>query len=128
MNILSNYPYIFAVAMIIIGIYILMIEKNLIKKVIGMNLMQGGIILFFVAISKIRGGIPPIYDIEKNQEVIYSNPLPHVLMLTAIVVGVAVTAVACALIYIIYKNYGTINEAELSIINEKEDNDHILTD
>ena len=97
-NILSNYPYIFALIMIMTGFYVLIIEKNLIKKVIGVNLIQGGIIVFYVIIGKVRGGLPPIANVDGVAEV-YSNPTPHVLMLTAIVVGVATTSLACALIF-----------------------------
>ncbi|MCL2567570.1 MAG: cation:proton antiporter subunit C [Alphaproteobacteria bacterium] len=125
-NILSNYPYILAAMMIVIGLYILIFEQNLIKKVIGMNIMQGGIILFFVLIAKIKGGVSPVYN--PNLEETFSNPIPHVLMLTAIVVGIAVSAVAFSLIYIIYKRYGTINEVELAMINKRDDNDHLLLD
>jgi multicomponent Na+:H+ antiporter subunit C len=118
-NILSNYPYIFALLMIMTGFYVLIIEKNLIKKVIGVNLIQGGIIIFYVIIGKIKDGVPPVANVDGITEV-YSNPTPHVLMLTAIVVGVATTSLACALIFIIYKKYGTINETELLKINEAE--------
>ncbi|MDR2008054.1 MAG: cation:proton antiporter subunit C [Alphaproteobacteria bacterium] len=126
-TILSNYPYIIAALMIVAGLYILMIEQNLIKKIIGMNIMQGGIIIFFVLIGKIRDGLPPVYN-PNNPSELLSNPLPHVLMLTAIVVGIAVTAVACSLIYIVYRRYGTINERELAIINKQDDNDYIITE
>ncbi len=118
-NILYNYPYILSLVLMMAGFYVLMIEKNLIKKVIGVNLIQGGIILFYVIIGKIRNGVPPIANTEGVKE-IYSNPTPHVLMLTAIVVGIATTSLACALIYIVYKNYGTINETELLKIYEIE--------
>ncbi len=118
LNILiTNYPYLIAFLMFLVGFYILLIEKNLIKKIIGLNLVQGAVIVFYILIAKIDGGVAPIYN-EGAQEV-YSNPLPHVLMLTAIVVGIATTSLACALIYRIYKDYGSINEDEIISKDDK---------
>jgi multicomponent Na+:H+ antiporter subunit C len=117
----TNLPYIAPFIMLSVGIYLILLDKNLIKKVVGLNLFQGGIIVFYILIAKINKGLPPIDGINIPNE-IYSNPLPHVLMLTAIVVGIATTSLACALIYQIYRNYGTINEEELIKINNSEQN------
>ena len=106
-----NLVYLAPFVLIIMGFYLLLVEKNLIKKVVGLNLFQGGIIVFYILIAKIDGGVPPI-DNGLNTE-IYSNPLPHVLMLTAIVVGIATTSLALALIYQIYKKYGSVDEVEI---------------
>jgi multicomponent Na+:H+ antiporter subunit C len=113
----QNYPYIVAFIMIMVGLYVLITNKNLIKKVLGLNLLQGGIIVFYIIIAKIDNALPPIYN-SKLQET-YSNPLPHVLMLTAIVVGIATTSLACALMYRIYQNYGTLDESEIIKINNE---------
>ena len=115
--IIINYPYIVSFLMVMIGFYILLIEKNLIKKVVGLNLLQGGIIVFYVLIGKIKDGVPPIYN--KALKETYSNPIPHVLMLTAIVVGIATTSLACAFIYRIYKNYNTLDEQEIIAMNNE---------
>ena len=114
---MENIVYIAPFLLIIMGFYLLLLEKSLIKKVIGLNLFQVGIIVFYILIAKIKGGLPPI-DNGLNNE-LYSNPLPHVLMLTAIVVGIATTSLACALIYKIYQNFGTIDELELIKITQK---------
>ena len=85
-----------------------MIAKgNLIKKIIGINLFQVSVFLFYISMAKVKGGTAPILW-DKSQ--IYDNPLPHCLMLTAIVVGVSTTAVALALVIRIYKAYGTMEE------------------
>jgi multicomponent Na+:H+ antiporter subunit C len=85
---------------------------NLVKKVMGMNIFQVSVIMLYVSMGKLRGGTAPIL-IEGSQDVAYSNPLPHVLMLTAIVVGVATTAVGLALAVRIKEAYGTVEEDEI---------------
>jgi multicomponent Na+:H+ antiporter subunit C len=81
-------------------------NENLVKKVIGMNIFQTGIFLFFITTAFVSGGSPPILTAPAP----YASPLPHVLILTAIVVGVSLTAVALGLIVRIYNEYGTLNE------------------
>lgn len=108
-NILNNYPFFFALIIMLIGIGIILYSNNLIKKVVGLNIFQTSIILFYISIAKITNGTIPKLD-HTNKDIIYTNPLPHVLMLTAIVVGIATTAVAFALIIKIKKNYNTISE------------------
>jgi multicomponent Na+:H+ antiporter subunit C len=82
----------------------------LIKKMVGLNIFQVSVFLFYISMSKIKGGTAPI--LEDGIEV-YSNPLPHVLILTAIVVGVATTALGLALVVRIREAYGTIEEEEI---------------
>ena len=105
--ILSKYNYWISAALMLIGFYAMISKKNFIKKVIGMNIFQTAIILFYISISDIENRAAPILVAGKLG---YVNPLPHVLMLTAIVVGVSTTAVALSLIMKIYKEYGTIEE------------------
>ena len=105
------YGYGTVIILLAVGLYIMISHDNLIKKVIGLNVVQTAVILFYVSFGKVRGGTAPILD-ERFE--VYSNPLPHVLMLTAIVVGVATTAVALALIVRIWEAYGTIEEDELT--------------
>jgi multicomponent Na+:H+ antiporter subunit C len=81
-------------------------SANLVKKVIGMNVFQTGIFLFFIVIAFVDGASPPLLSAPAP----YVSPLPHVLILTAIVVGVSLTAVALGLIVRIYDEYGTLNE------------------
>ena len=106
-----------AILLIMIGLYAMVIKKNLIKKLVGMNLLQTAIILFFVSLSTKKGATIPILAEglhEKSINVLqYINPLPHVLMLTAIVVMVSTTGVALGIVILIYKRYGTLEEDEI---------------
>ena len=117
-NILNNYVYLLPVIMIFVGFYLIILNNHLIKKVVGLGVLQSGIIVFYILVSYIKNSTAPI--IENTLEQTYSNPLPHVLMLTAIVVGIATTALALALVYKIYKAYNTLNEDEINLINIKE--------
>ena len=92
------------------GFYIVMTSRNLVKKIIGLNLFQASVFIFYISMGKVAGGTAPI--LAPGVE-IYSNPLPHVLILTAIVVGVATTALGLALIVRLYAAYGSIEENEL---------------
>jgi multicomponent Na+:H+ antiporter subunit C len=92
------------------GFYIVIAQGNLVKKVIGLNIFQTSVFILYITMGKVRGGAAPI--LTEGVE-IYSNPLPHVLILTAIVVGVAVTALALALIVRIKEQYGSIEEDEI---------------
>ena len=107
------------ITLMMIGLYIMISRGNLVKKVMCMNIFQVSVIMLYVSMGKVRGGTPPIL-IEGAEDVVYSNPLPHVLMLTAIVVGVASTAVGLALTVRIKEAYGTVEEDEIVEI-ERED-------
>jgi len=119
--ILSKYNYWIFAALLVIGLYSMMTKNNLMKKLIGMNIFQWAIILFFISIGAKRGATVPIvagahgHDahtiVARAAE--YVNPLPHALMLTAIVVGIATTGIALALLVAIYKRYRTIEEDEI---------------
>ena len=108
-----NYWIVFILMMI--GLYIVISKKSLLKKVVGLAIFQTSVFLLYITFGKIAGGTAPI--ITNNSEEIYSNPLPHVLILTAIVVGVATTALGLALIVRINKAYGSINEDEISVVD-----------
>jgi multicomponent Na+:H+ antiporter subunit C len=116
--IVSKHSYWFYIILIMMGFYGMMVKNNLMKKLIGMNIFQWSIILFFISIGVKKGATIPIIETHGtlNQAVRaadYINPLPHVLMLTAIVVGVATTGIALALLIIIYQKYGTLEEDEI---------------
>ncbi|TDB88982.1 Na+/H+ antiporter subunit C [Actinomadura sp. KC216] len=96
--------------MMVIGLYTVISHGNLVKKLIGLNLFQIGVFMFYISLGKVKGGHAPI--IEKGVET-YSHPLPHVLILTAIVVGVATTSLGLALAVRIYEAYGTLEEDEV---------------
>jgi multicomponent Na+:H+ antiporter subunit C len=117
-EILAKYNYWIYVVLMMIGFYAMIGKRNLVKKLIGMNIFQTAIILFFVSTGAKSGGKIPIlnkYEVLEHGVNVNSivNPLPHVLMLTAIVVGVSVTGVALAVLIRIYRKYGTLEEDEI---------------
>jgi multicomponent Na+:H+ antiporter subunit C len=103
----TKYYYLVVIFLMMIGLYATISSRNLIKKVIGINIFQISVFLFYIAMSKVKHGTAPILWDKSH---VYDNPLPHVLILTAIVVSVSTTAVALALIINIHKEYGTIEE------------------
>ena len=110
------YNYWIVVVLMMIGFYLVIAHGNLVKKVVGLNIFQVSVFTFYISMSKVDGGTAPILD--KGIEV-YTNPLPHVLILTAIVVGVATTALALALVVRIRNAYGTIEEDEIRAQEEE---------
>lgn len=104
------YHYWVVIVLMMTGLYVVIAKGNLLKKVIGLSIFQVSVIMFYVSMGKVHGGTAPI--VAEGFDV-YSNPLPHVLMLTAIVVGVATSAVALSLIVRIQEAYGTIEEDEI---------------
>jgi multicomponent Na+:H+ antiporter subunit C len=117
-TLLGLWHYWAIVVLMMIGLYTIIARENLVKKIMGLNLFQVSVILFYVAIAKVEGGTAPI--LLDRPDVVYSNPLPHVLMLTAIVVGISVTALGLALVIRIQRAYGTAEEAELRQRDEVE--------
>ena len=117
--IISKYNFWFAILLMMIGFYAMIAKKNLIKKVIGMGIFQTAIILFFISIASKKDATLPIIEFAKgsHEPIIevsrYLNPLPHVLMLTAIVVMVATLGVALAIVILIYNKYNTLEEDEI---------------
>lgn len=109
------YAYWMIVVILVIGLYGMLMKQNLVKKLIGMILFQTGVILFFVtAAFKWDASVPVVTAESPPAEAAnYLNPLPHTLMLTAIVVGVAITGVAFAMLIMIYRNFETLEEPEL---------------
>jgi len=114
---LDLYNYWVVIVLMMAGLYILIARHNLIKKMIGLSILQTSIFYLYITMSKVAGGTAPILV---PGDVVYSNPLPHVLILTAIVVGVATTAVGLALIVRIHEDYGTIEEDEIRAIEAGE--------
>jgi multicomponent Na+:H+ antiporter subunit C len=117
--IVSKYNYWIYIVLMMIGFYAMIGKRNMIKKIIGMNIFQTAIILFYVSIGCKEGGTLPILEHAHGhaeqaiQVAAYINPLPHVLMLTAIVVMVATLGVALAIAIMIYKKYHTLEEDEI---------------
>ncbi len=110
MELTGLFNYWVVIVLMMLGFYVVITRHNLIKKMVGLNIFQVSVFLFYISMSKVRGGTAPILDDGID---VYSNPLPHVLILTAIVVGVATTALGLALIVRIQEAYGTIEEEEI---------------
>ena len=120
-TLINNYNYWIFVILLVVGLYSMMTKNNLMKKLIGMNIFQWAIILFFISIGAKRGATIPVIagaNGHDTQAIVaraadYVNPLPHALMLTAIVVGIATTGIALALLIAMYQQYHTIEEDEI---------------
>lgn len=112
-DLLGHWNHLVVVFLMMTGFYALMARNNLVKKMIALSVLQASVILLYVTMGKVEGGTAAILVEGATEPVVYSNPIPHVLMLTAIVVGVATTAVGLALVVRIYEAFGTIEEDEL---------------
>lgn len=106
----QHHNYFAAIILMISGLYIVIASGNMIKKLAGLSLFQTSVYLLYLSPAKIVGGTAPVLD-DKFQ--VYSNPLPHVLILTAIVVGIATISLGLAIVTRIYESYGTIEEDEI---------------
>ncbi|MGJ8562111.1 MAG: cation:proton antiporter subunit C [Alphaproteobacteria bacterium] len=120
--IFEHFNYAVVIVLMMIGLYIVFASRNLIKKLVGLSVFQTSVFLLYITIGKVAGGQPPILvgdhgSAGHGPEVIYSNPLPHVLILTAIVVGVATLAIGLALAVRIREVYGTVEEDEINKID-----------
>ena len=107
MTLIGLYNYWIVFLLMMTGLYVVMVSTNLIKKIIGLNIFQTSVFILYISIGKVTGGTAPILADEYS---VYSNPLPHVLILTAIVVGVATTALGLALIVRIHAEYDSVDE------------------
>jgi len=107
--------HVLAAALLLVGLHGMLARRHLVRKLMAMNLLQVAVIVFFVALAAKSGAQPPIADPSGIAPTArhYTNPLPHALMLTAIVVGVATNGVAFALLTRIHRRYGTLDEPEL---------------
>lgn len=114
----TNYNYWITIFLMVAGLYIVVARSNMIKTLVGLGIFQTSVYLLYLTPGKILGGTAPI--LTEGAEV-YSNPLPHVLILTAIVVGVATLALGLALAVRIHEAYGTIEEDEITAIVDRED-------
>lgn len=109
-DLFGHYNYWVVIVLVMLGMYVVMANPNLVKKVIGLNIFQTAVFIFYISMGELEGGTAPILSDAFTR---YVNPLPHVLILTAIVVGVATTALALALAVRIYRAYGTVEEDEI---------------
>ena len=113
---LFNLPFITVMIIISIGIYAMLYKRNLIKIVIGLDLIESGVNLFLVSLGYKNGGIAPIYTNAPNTNMVL--PTPQALTLTSIVIGVATTAMLLSFCMVIYKNYGTLDSRKIRRLRE----------
>ena len=109
-QLIGHYNYWVVIFLMMAGFYIVIAQGNLVKKIVGLNIFQASVFLLFISMGNVEGGTAPIIMEGVTR---YSNPLPHVLILTAIVVGVATTALALALVVRINEAYRTVEEDEI---------------
>jgi len=114
-QLLGHYNYWIAIVLMMVGFYVVVARGNLVKKLVGLNIFQASVFLLYISIGKVSGGSAPILA---TGILVYSNPLPHVLILTAIVVGVATTALGLALVVRINEAYGSVEEDEIQARDE----------
>jgi len=115
---LGQYNYWIAVILMMSGFYIVIAQNNLIKKIIGLNIFQTSVFILYISMGKITDGTAPILE---DSIKLYSNPLPHVLILTAIVVGIATTSLGLALVIRIKESYNTIEEDQIHLLDLEQD-------
>jgi len=112
------YNYWLVIFLMMAGFYVVIAQGNLVKKLVGLSLFQTSVFIFYISMGKVDNGHAPIVS---NAFKLYSNPLPHVLILTAIVVGVATTAVGLALVVRIREAYGSVEEDDIQAQDNEAD-------
>jgi multicomponent Na+:H+ antiporter subunit C len=117
-DIFGLFNYWMVIILMMIGLYTVVSRGNLVKKIVGLNIFQTSVFLLYISMGKISGGTAPILT---GKPEVYSNPLPHVLILTAIVVGVATTALGLALVVRIKNAYDTIEEDEIQAADDEKE-------
>lgn len=110
MELLGLYNYWIVILLMMTGFYVVISRGHLVKKIVGLNIFQTSVFILYISIGKVEPGSPPIIADGIS---VYSNPLPHVLILTAIVVGVATTALGLALVVRIKEAYGSVEEEDI---------------
>lgn len=115
MDVLGHFNYWIVIVLMMAGLYTVISRGNLVKKIAGLNIFQTSVFIMFISFGYITGGAAPILEEDVT---LYSNPLPHVLILTAIVVGVATTALGLALVVRIREAYGTVEEDEIHVLDQ----------
>ena len=114
-----------AIFLMMAGFYVVIAQGNLVKKLVGLGLFQTSVFIFYISMGKVAGGHAPILT---DGVTLYSNPLPHVLILTAIVVGVATTAVGLALVVRINEAYGSVEEEEIQAKDRAAEQPRVVDD
>jgi multicomponent Na+:H+ antiporter subunit C len=112
MKLFGLYNYWVFALLLMIGLYAVIAKPNLVKKLLGLSIFQSAVFLLYISMAKVEGGTAPIIQ-HAGELQVYSNPLPHVLILTAIVVGISTIALGLAIVVRIREEYGTIEENEI---------------
>lgn len=115
--IIAHYNYWLVIFLMMIGLYVVISRGNMVKKIVGLNIFQTSVFLLYISMAKATGGTAPILT---DKPEVFSNPLPHVLILTAIVVGIATTALGLALVVRIRETYGSIEEDDILVAEHAE--------
>ena len=118
MELLGLYHYWVFAVLLMIGFYAVIVKSNLIKKLIGLSIFQSAVFLLYITMSKVDGGTAPIFQAGVEDQV-FSNPLPQVLILTAIVVGISTTALGLGIVVRIKEEYGSIEEHEIQELDRQ---------
>ncbi len=117
MLVIDNYNYIISIVLMMLGFFGVIASTNLVKKLVALSIFQVSVLLFYISIGYVKNANIPIL---KDGIALYTNPIPHVLMLTAIVVGVAVMAVGLAIVVRIKEEYGNIEEDKILKLDEQK--------
>ena len=117
MELLGLYHYWVFAILLMIGFYAVVAKRNLVKKLIGLSLFQAAVFLLYITMGKVDDGTAPIFP--ETGAAIFSNPLPQVLILTAIVVGISTTALGLGIVVRVKEEYGSIEENEIQEIDER---------
>ena len=117
-QLLLYWNYIIVIMLMMAGLYIIISNQNFIKKLVGLTIFQSSVFIFYISLGKVSGGTAPI--LTGIKDTVYSNPLPHVLILTAIVVGVATNALGLALVVRINEAFKSIEENKLLALKKKD--------
>jgi len=120
MTFLGLYNYWVFIFVLVVGLYAVLVKGNYVKRMIGLGIFQGAVFLLYITMDKVEGGTAPVFLKPFQPGDLYANPLPQVLILTAIVVGIAVTALGLAISIRIKEEYGTIEEAETREMDRQE--------
>lgn len=115
--ILAKYNYWIVILLMMTGLYVVVARGNLVKKIIGLNVFQTSVFVLYISMGKVAGGTAPILT---GKPEVFSNPIPHVLILTAIVVGIATTALGLAITVRIREAYDTIEDDEIDALEDKD--------
>ena len=124
MQLAAIWNYLIVILLMMIGLFLVISRANLVKKLVGLSIFQTSVFLFYITLGRVSGGTAPI--LTGAPDTLYSNPLPHVLILTAIVVGVSTTALGLALILRIKESFGTIEEDEILASKNESDAKDLL--